>query len=141
MHYCPYKYYIGFVTLSSTDKQSNLEMSSLLILPLFTLLMYTRLTPVSLPRALFVHVDLSNFFLLSDSGRHWHPPSHPFPPAHKNGTFTMFILLKLLILLTISLLTNILLNYAVYFSIFLGGCMAASTLCILCVVSRHISCI
>ena len=139
MHYCPYKYYIGFVTLSSTDKQSNLEMSSLLILPLFTLLMYTRLTPVSLPRALFV--DLSKFFLLSDSGRHWHPPSHPFPPAHKNGTFTMFILLKLLILLTISLLTNILLNYAVYFSIFLGGCMAASTLCILCVVSRHISCI
>ena len=139
MHYCPYKYYIGFVTLSSTDKQSNLEMSSLLILPLFTLLMYTRLTPVSLPRALFV--DLSKKFLLSDSGRHWHPPSHPFPPAHKNGTFTMFILLKLLILLTISLLTNILLNYAVYFSIFLGGCMAASTLCILCVVSRHISCI
>ena len=139
MHYCPYKYYIGFVTLSSTDKQSNLEMSSLLILPLFTLLMYTRLTPVSLPRALFV--DLSKIFLLSDSGRHWHPPSHPFPPAHKNGTFTMFILLKLLILLTISLLTNILLNYAVYFSIFLGGCMAASTLCILCVVSRHISCI
>ena len=138
MHYCPYKYYIGFVTLSSTDKQSNLEMSSLLILPLFTLLMYTRLTPVSLPRALFV--DLSKKFLLSDSGRHWHPPSHPFPPAHKNGTFTMFILLKLLILLTISLLTNILLNYAVYFSIFLGGCMAASTLCILCVVSRHISC-
>ena len=139
MHYCPYKYYIGFVTLSSTDKQSNLEMSSLLILPLFTLLMYTRLTPVSLPRALFV--DLSKKFLLSDSGRHWHPPSHPFPPAHKNGTFTMFILLKLLILLTISLLTNILLNYAVYFSIFLGGCMAASTLCIICVVSRHISCI
>ena len=139
MHYCPYKYYIGFVTLSSTDKQSNLEMSSLLILPLFTLLMYTRLTPVSLPRALFV--DLSKKILLSDSGRHWHPPSHPFPPAHKNGTFTMFILLKLLILLTISLLTNILLNYAVYFSIFLGGCMAASTLCILCVVSRHISCI
>ena len=139
MHYCPYKYYIGFVTLSSTDKQSNLEMSSLLILPLFTLLMYTRLTPVSLPRALFV--DLSKIFLLSNSGRHWHPPSHPFPPAHKNGTFTMFILLKLLILLTISLLTNILLNYAVYFSIFLGGCMAASTLCILCVVSRHISCI
>ena len=139
MHYCPYKYYIGFVTLSSTDKQSNLEMSSLLILPLFTLLMYTRLTPVSLPRALFV--DLSKKNLLSDSGRHWHPPSHPFPPAHKNGTFTMFILLKLLILLTISLLTNILLNYAVYFSIFLGGCMAASTLCILCVVSRHISCI
>ena len=139
MHYCPYKYYIGFVTLSSTDKQSNLEMSSLLILPLFTLLMYTRLTPVSLPRALIV--DLSKNFLLSDSGRHWHPPSHPFPPAHKNGTFTMFILLKLLILLTISLLTNILLNYAVYFSIFLGGCMAASTLCILCVVSRHISCI
>ena len=139
MHYCPYKYYIGFITLSSTDKQSNLEMSSLLILPLFTLLMYTRLTPVSLPRALFV--DLSKIFLLSDSGRHWHPPSHPFPPAHKNGTFTMFILLKLLILLTISLLTNILLNYAVYFSIFLGGCMAASTLCILCVVSRHISCI
>ena len=139
MPYCPYKYYIGFVTLSSTDKQSNLEMSSLLILPLFTLLMYTRLTPVSLPRALFV--DLSKNFLLSDSGRHWHPPSHPFPPAHKNGTFTMFILLKLLILLTISLLTNILLNYAVYFSIFLGGCMAASTLCILCVVSRHISCI
>ena len=139
MHYCPYKYYIGFVTLSSTDKQSNLEMSSLLILPLFTLLMYTRLTPVSLPRALFV--DLSKKFLLSDSGRHWHPPSHLFPPAHKNGTFTMFILLKLLILLTISLLTNILLNYAVYFSIFLGGCMAASTLCILCVVSRHISCI
>ena len=139
MHYCPYKYYIGFVTLSSTDKQSNLEMSSLLILPIFTLLMYTRLTPVSLPWALFV--DLSIFFLLSDSGRHWHPPSHPFPPAHKNGTFTMFILLKLLTLLTISLLTNILLNYAVYFSIFLGGCMAASTLCILCVVSRHISCI
>ena len=139
MHYCPYKYYIGFVTLSSTNKQSNLEMSSLLILPLFTLLMYTRLTPVSVPRALFV--DLSKIFLLSDSGRHWHPPSHPFPPAHKNGTFTMFILLKLLILLTISLLTNILLNYAVYFSIFLGGCMAASTLCILCVVSRHISCI
>ena len=139
MHYCPYKYYIGFVTLSSTDKQSNLEMSSLLILPLFTLLMYTRLTPVSLPRTLFV--DLSKKFLLSNSGRHWHPPSHPFPPAHKNGTFTMFILLKLLILLTISLLTNILLNYAVYFSIFLGGCMAASTLCILCVVSRHISCI
>ena len=63
--------------------------------------------------------------LLSDSGRHWHPP---LPPAHKNGTFTMFILLKLLILLTISFLTNILLNYAVYFSIFLGGCMAASTL-------------
>ena len=55
------------------------------------------------------------------------------------GTFTMFILLKLLILLTISLLTKILLNYAVYFSIFLGGCMAASTLCIFCVVSRHIS--
>ena len=65
------------------------------------------------------------FCLLSDSSRHWHPP---FPPAHKNGTFTMFILLKLLILLTISFLTNILLNYAVYFSIFLGGCMAASTL-------------
>ena len=86
-------------------------------------------------------LNLSKNFLLSDSGRHWHPPSHPFPPAHKNGTFTMFILLKLLILLTISLLTNILLNYAVYFSIFLGGCMAASTLCILCVVSRHISCI
>ena len=38
MHDCPYKYYIGFVTLSSTDKQSNLEMSSLLILPIFTLL-------------------------------------------------------------------------------------------------------
>ena len=49
MHYCPYKYYIGFVTLSSTDKQNNLEMSSLLILPIFTLLVYTRLTPVSLP--------------------------------------------------------------------------------------------
>ena len=49
MHYCPYKYYIGFVTLSSTDKQSNLEMSSLLILPIYTLWMYTRVTPVSLP--------------------------------------------------------------------------------------------
>ena len=138
MHYCPYKYYIGFVTLSSTDKQSNLVMSSLLRLPIITLLMYTKLTPVSLPWALFVDIS---FFLLSDSGRHWHPPSHPFPLAHKNGTFTMFILLKLLIFLTISLLANILLNYAVYFSIFLGGCMAASTLCILCVISRQISCI
>ena len=37
------------------------------------------------------------FCLLSDSGRHWHPPSHPSPPVHKNGTFTMFILHKLLI--------------------------------------------
>ena len=141
MHYCPYKCYIGFVTLSSTDKQSNLEMSSLLILLIFTLLMYTRLTPVSLPLSFVCRSKYFFFFLLSDSGRHWHPPSHPFPPAHKNGTFTMLILLNLLILLTISLLTNILLNYAVYFSIFLGGCMAASTLCILCVVSRHISCI
>ena len=34
-HYCPYKYYIGLVTLNSTDKQSNLEMSSLLMLPMF----------------------------------------------------------------------------------------------------------
>ena len=36
MHYCPYKYYIGFVTFNSTDKQSNLKMSSLLILPIST---------------------------------------------------------------------------------------------------------
>ena len=34
-HYFPYKYYIGLVTLNSTDKQSNLEMSSLLMLSMF----------------------------------------------------------------------------------------------------------
>ena len=139
MHYCPYKYYIGLVTLSSTDKQSNLEMSSLLILPIFTLLVQYKINASQLTMSFVCRSKY--FFLLSDSGRHWYPPSHPFPPAHKNGTFTLFILLKLLILLTISLLTNILLNYAVYFSIFLGDCMAVSTLCILCVVSRHISCI
>ena len=138
MHYCPYTY-IGLVTLNSTDKQSNLEMSSLLILPIFTLLVYYEINASQLTMSF---VGRSKYFcLLSDGGRHWHPPSHFFPPAHKNGTFTMLILLKLLILLTISFLTNILLNYAVYFSFFLSGCMAASTLCILSVVSRHISCI
>ena len=36
MHYCQYKYFVGFVMLNCTDKQSNLEMSSLLILPIIT---------------------------------------------------------------------------------------------------------
>ena len=78
---------------------------------------------------------------VSDNGRHWHRLSYPFPTAHKNGTFTMFMLFKLLILLTISFITNILLNQAVHFSFFLGGYIEASTLCIFSVVSRLISCI
>ena len=137
MHYCPYKYYIVFVTLNSTDKQSNLEMSSLLILPIITPLMKYNINASQLTMSFVCRSKC--FCLLSHSGRHRHLP--PLPPAHKNGAFTMFILLKLLTLLTISFLTNIILNYAVYFSFFLWRLHAASTLCILSVVSRHISCI
>ena len=36
MLYCPYKNYIVFVTLNSTDKHNNLEMSFLLILLIAT---------------------------------------------------------------------------------------------------------
>ena len=118
MHYCPYKYYIGFVTLNSTDKQSNLEMSSLLILPIITPLVKYKINASQLTMSLFL--DLSVFLCsVIVAGTGISLPTLPPPPAHKNSTFTMFTLLKLLISLTKSFLTNILLNYAVYFSFFL----------------------
>ena len=71
-------------------------MSSLLMLPM----PYSH-TPGEIQAMSYVCTS-KLFCLLSHCGRHWHPPSHSFLPAHKNDTFTMFVFLKLLIMQYIS---------------------------------------
>ena len=83
MHYCPYEYYmyIVFDTFNSTDKQNNLEMSSLLILSMVTTLVKYKIN-ASQPTMSFV-CRSKCICLLSHSDRHWYPLSHPFLTAHK----------------------------------------------------------
>ena len=82
--------------MNSTDKLNNLDILSLWILPIVTLLVkYKTLV-----------VDLNVFRLHSHSGRYWYPLALPFPLAHKNGTFTMFKITQITKLLTLSFLKN-----------------------------------
>ena len=84
--------------LNGTNKQNNLEILSMWILPTVTTLMQYKINASQLTM-IFVCRSKCIFFAqsLTHSGRHWYPISHSFPLVHKNDTFTMFKLHKLLI--------------------------------------------
>ena len=86
--------YVVFITLNYKDKQNNLEILSLWILPIVTTLVKYKTNASQLT---MIFVCRSKCIWQAGTGT---PFPIPFPLqwlAHKNGTFTMIKLLKLLI--------------------------------------------
>ena len=79
--YGQYKNYIVFVTLNSTDKQNNLEISSLWILPIVTTLVKYKINASQLTMSFVCRFKCIVCSVIETD----------------NGTITMFKLLKLLV--------------------------------------------